>query len=841
MGVFQQPGRSQIKNRRCLMGRIFKTDRSPDIRINRLFKYSLLFSLTIGFFIPVSAFWGNAAPSDHPSLNPGFSISTMDKGNDFPVHWVAAGGDVLAYGAGQHVDFALESDPFTTVSHLTFDGIISEALILGKYALLGQEGLGLRMIDLSMPSNPLDLGFYPLSGTAFRLVSRGNLLFVAGVDPGIHVFELSFSYGQNPQISLIDRGSISVPDPITALAATELNLYVALAGKGIRIYDVSDPSLILEVESLPVTLPVRSMAINGDSLFVAAGAEGLHVIDLSVPGNAGSLATHPVQSESLYLAGRLLYLATGNDGLHLLKAGPIGAATFNVQVAPGGQFVFSPQIVNVNTGDSINWTWGGSNHSTTSGANLTFDGIWDSGVHSVPFSFPFTFNTPGSFPYFCSVHGFTGTVIVASTGPVINISVNPTTINFGNINVGQSSDQTITITNQATSNATLTGSVGTLSAPFSVQSGGGAFSLTPAQSVTVTVRFSPTAEGAAATNLSIIHNATNQGSPSIVALNGTGVSVGPAINISVTPAAVNFGNVNVGQFSDQTITIANQASSTAPLTGNVDTLAAPFSVQTGGGAFSLTPGQSMPVTVRFSPTAAGAASDNLSITHNATNQTSPTNIPLSGTGITPGAGVVVSFISGPTIGKPGGRIPIQNTVTNQETQTAATVTVNFYLSTDTQIDTGDTFIGKRTVKNLAPGASSGPVSTMVTIPRNIAQGSYFIGAIAGTNTNFDPNGIAICPSFSKPKLLSPKNRGTNISTTPTLTWSNVTGASTYEVQAATDSGFTNIVASMTGLTTPQWAVSPTLNSGTSYFWRSRGVNLCGPGPFSATWSFKTAP
>ena len=68
----------------------------------------------------------------------------MDKRTDSPVHWVAAGGGVLAYGAGRHVDFALEGDPFTTVSHLSFDEVISEALILGKYALLSQEGLGLQ-------------------------------------------------------------------------------------------------------------------------------------------------------------------------------------------------------------------------------------------------------------------------------------------------------------------------------------------------------------------------------------------------------------------------------------------------------------------------------------------------------------------------------------------------------------------------------------------------------------------------------------------------------------------------------------------------------------------------
>jgi CARDB/Abnormal spindle-like microcephaly-assoc'd, ASPM-SPD-2-Hydin len=311
--------------------------------------------------------------------------------------------------------------------------------------------------------------------------------------------------------------------------------------------------------------------------------------------------------------------------------------------------------------------------------------------------------------------------------------------------------------------------------------------------------------------------------------------------------------VMVGQSTSQNITILNQANSIGPLTGSVGTLTAPFSVVSGGGPFNLTPGQSQTVTVSFSPAAAGAASDTLFITHNATDQASPTNVPLSGAGVTtPLPDLIVSSISGPNLSKPGGRIAIANTITNQGTQAAGNFVVNFYLSTDHQITASDIFLGKRSVKGLAAGASSGPVSTNVTIPRSVTTDSYFIGAIVdptnvilesdeGNNTAFDPAGINVCLSLAKPKLISPKNRGTNISTTPTLTWSNVTGASTYEVQVATDSGVTNIVASLTGLTTPQWAVSPALSSGTSYFWRSRGVNLCGPGPFSTTWSFKTAP
>lgn len=202
-------------------------------------------------------------------------------------------------------------------------------------------------------------------------------------------------------------------------------------------------------------------------------------------------------------------------------------------------------------------------------------------------------------------------------------------------------------------------------------------------------------------------------------------------------------------------------------------------------------------------------------------------------------GGVISSISGPSQGTPGGRISIQNTVTNQGTLTSSKATVNFYLSSDTQINSGDTLIGKRSIPSLAPGASSGPVYTMVTIPKNITQGSYFIGGIVGNSTNFDPKGIIICLSLSKLNLLAPKNRGINVSTTPALSWSNVSGVSYYEVQVATDSGFTNIVASMTGLTSSKWTVTTPLSGGTTYFWRARAVNPCGPGPWSMSWSFKT--
>jgi len=77
-------------------------------------------------------------------------------------------------------------------------------------------------------------------------------------------------------------------------------------------------------------------------------------------------------------------------------------------------FAFSPLSITVNVGDTVRWTNTGTfAHTSTSGAVWpTWDGIWDSGPLFNGQSFSFTFTQPGTFPYFCLPHGFSGTVIV---------------------------------------------------------------------------------------------------------------------------------------------------------------------------------------------------------------------------------------------------------------------------------------------------------------------------------------------------------------------------------------------------------------------------------------------
>src|SRR5262245_19208713 len=80
------------------------------------------------------------------------------------------------------------------------------------------------------------------------------------------------------------------------------------------------------------------------------------------------------------------------------------AATHTVMVGQGG-FMFVPSSVTIEQGDDVMWIWSASGHSSTSGTPGLPSGFWDSGVLNMGSTFSHTFNSAGSFPYYCTPHG----------------------------------------------------------------------------------------------------------------------------------------------------------------------------------------------------------------------------------------------------------------------------------------------------------------------------------------------------------------------------------------------------------------------------------------------------
>ncbi|WP_343635538.1 reprolysin-like metallopeptidase [Fluviicola sp.] len=88
-------------------------------------------------------------------------------------------------------------------------------------------------------------------------------------------------------------------------------------------------------------------------------------------------------------------------------------------------------------------------------------------------------------------------------------------------------------------------------------------------------------------------------------------------------------------------------------------------------------------------------------------------------------------------------------------------------------------------------------------------------------------------------LTSPANAATSVPVSPNMTWTNPGVGVQYNITIASDAGFTTVVESATGLTSPNYTAT-LLSPATTYYWKVETLNSCSAPAASATFSFTTA-
>jgi len=193
--------------------------------------------------------------------------------------------------------------------------VFAEAVaVRGNYAYVTDFWYRTYIVDITDPVNPTEVSFIDFSNHPHKIVLSGNYAYIStdGIEPGLHIVDISNPF--NPvrvDSSLGTYGGFTVRGNYA---------YVGRGG-GLRIVDISNSSNPTEIGFLDVEASIVDVAVSGKYVYVAATYDRLYVIDISNlanPTKVGYFNTGGrVSNISVY--GKFIYATDYDDGLYILQ------------------------------------------------------------------------------------------------------------------------------------------------------------------------------------------------------------------------------------------------------------------------------------------------------------------------------------------------------------------------------------------------------------------------------------------------------------------------------------------------------------------------------------------
>jgi hypothetical protein len=398
-----------------------------------------------------------------------------------------------------------------------------------------------------------------------------------------------------------------------------------------------------------------------------------------------------------------------------------------------------------------------------------------------------------------------GSVSITSTASNPNLSIplsgtgmtegtlaaNPTSLAFGNVQDGSSTSLSETLTNTGGSSLIISAASAS-GTGFSLSGLSLPVTLTAGQSTSFSVKFAPTAAGAATGSVTITSNGSN---PSLsIALSGTGVAPG---TLTANPTSLAFGSLQVGNSTNLSETLTNTGGSTVTISA-ATVSGTGFSISGLTLPLNLSANQSLTFTATFTPTTAGAVNGSISVVSTASN--SPLAIPLSGTGTAAGT----LAVSPTTLAFGNVTVGSSSALGASLIASGAAVTVNSASSNSSEF------------------ALSG-IAFPVTIPAG--QSSTFTVTFTPQSSGAASASLSFSSNASNsPAVQSLTGTGaTQTQHTVDLTWTASADAVGYNIYRGTVSGgpYTIINSSLDATTA---YTDSTVTSGTTYYYVATAVN-----------------
>lgn len=203
------------------------------------------------------------------------------------------------------------------VSTFGFETNIFGARVVGTRAYVGNDVLGLHILDVSNPAKPVRLGIVPGTNQVLEAQVEGRYAYIADGIGGLKIADIS-----NP----------ADPTVVTALPG-KLVIAVTLSGKYAYVSDLGDRKFIIadisnpaEPKQLSTILAQgepRFVRIVGNLAYLASGSGGLFIYDISNPA-VPVFVSHP------YAGSQVRGVDVVGDTLYVLEYGFGDLVVFNV-------------------------------------------------------------------------------------------------------------------------------------------------------------------------------------------------------------------------------------------------------------------------------------------------------------------------------------------------------------------------------------------------------------------------------------------------------------------------------------------------------------------------------
>jgi len=203
-------------------------------------------------------------------------------------------------------------------------GFAHAVKVVGNYAYVADmEGSGVRIIDIITPGSPNEVSYCLTPGQCFSLEVVGDYLYVADGKKGLQVVNIA-----NPFYPYI-AASLELDGDALGIGALSQYAYVVSYLQGLQVVDISNPQIPVKVGHCqwPDILGYyprlsRNVALEGNYAYVADYGCGMRVVDISDPANPVSVSYLNQGLSNVYdiaVVGNFAYLAQEFGGLKMVS------------------------------------------------------------------------------------------------------------------------------------------------------------------------------------------------------------------------------------------------------------------------------------------------------------------------------------------------------------------------------------------------------------------------------------------------------------------------------------------------------------------------------------------